>query len=97
MTPALCPLPPKPAPATSTGEEITADQARLVLQHFGHRAPGRPDRSSTWNGRLVTLIAEADAANRIPLARAYPGLVAAVQLVRTSPTGIRTLHAIAAY
>ncbi|MGV9427139.1 hypothetical protein ACWDO7_22985 [Streptomyces sp. NPDC003656] len=45
----------------------------------------------------MTLIAEADAANRVTLARAYPGLVAAVQLIRTSPTGIHTLHAIAAH
>ncbi|MFJ4787632.1 hypothetical protein [Streptomyces sp. NPDC088794] len=90
---ASCPVPPS-APAADEQPLITAEDARIVLQHYGHPASG-PDRTSTFRGRVVALIAEADAANRLALYRSYPPLVAAVQLARTSPTGIDTLHAIA--
>ena len=94
---APCPPPPRP-PAEPRGDHlpdtISRDDARLVLQHFGHPTPG-PDTVGTFRGRLIALIAEADAAHRRCLTRAYPGLVVAVQLARTSPTGIDTLHAIA--
>jgi hypothetical protein len=93
---ATCPIPPRPAPA---GEQlqISPDDARLVLQHFGHQTPGAgaPCRTGTFRGRLVALIAEADRANRAVLAGAYPTLVGAVQLARSSPTGIDTLLTIA--
>ncbi|MER8030654.1 hypothetical protein ABTZ78_17045 [Streptomyces bauhiniae] len=91
---ASCPPPAKPL---SNDAVITADDASRALEHFGHGLPGAPDRTTGWTGRLIALIAEADAGNRCALSRAYPGLVAAVQLARTSPTGIDTLRAIARY
>ncbi|MDT0435674.1 MULTISPECIES: hypothetical protein [Streptomyces] len=92
MSTASCAVPPHPVPAA--GARITAADAVHVLQHFGHSTPG-PDRRATFRGRLTALVAEADHANRMALATGYPGLVAAVQLARTSPTGISTLRTIA--
>lgn len=92
-----CPVPAafQPEPADDEHPAITRDDARLVLQHLGYNLPGIPDKTRTFRGRLVALIAEADTANRTALARSYPALVAAVQLARCSPTGIDTLHTIA--
>lgn len=84
----------RPEPGAAEHTAITPDDARLVLQHLGYAVPG-PDRTGTFRGRLVALIAEADITNRLALGRSYPTLVAAMQLARTSPTGIDTLHAIA--
>ncbi|MGW0800329.1 hypothetical protein [Streptomyces sp. NPDC002692] len=82
------------APVDLRREEIRPDEARLVLQCYGHDVPG-PDRTTTFAGRLVTLIAEADHAGQRAFALAFPTLTAAVQLARHSPTGIDTLRAIA--
>lgn len=92
-----CPPPPHPATGhpTRRAEAISPDDARLVLQYFGHAPLGAPATADSFHRRLVALIAEADVHHRRALARAYPALVAAVQLARTSPTGITTLHAIA--
>ncbi|WP_019060030.1 hypothetical protein [Streptomyces prunicolor] len=97
MTTTTCPVPTAFQPGGVDDEHpaITRDDARLVLQHLGYTLPGIPDKTHTFRGRLVALIAEADTANRIALARSYPALVAAVRLTRCSPTGIDTLHAIA--
>lgn len=84
-----------PAPVGDEHLAITPDDARLVLQHLAYTLPGIPDKTGTFRGRLVALIAEADTANRTALTRSYPVLVAAVQLAKCSPTGIDTLHAIA--
>ncbi|MFC8676753.1 hypothetical protein ACFUEN_29210 [Streptomyces griseorubiginosus] len=93
--PAPCAAVPGAKPSGADQPVISTADARLVLQHFGHTAPERPDQARTFRGRLVTLIAEADEANLISLASGYPGLVGAVQLARFSPTGITTLRAIA--
>ncbi|MCI3277575.1 hypothetical protein [Streptomyces cylindrosporus] len=93
-----CPPPPRPAPAPTpagVSEAISAADTLLVLQHFGYHPPGRPDQTSNFRERLVALIAGADTTHRRHFARAYPALVAAVQLARSSPTGIDTLHTIA--
>jgi len=76
-------------------DAIGPQDALIVLQHFGHTTPGVPDMTGTFRGRLVALIAEADAHDQRHLANAYPALVAAVRLAVSSPTGIATLHAIA--
>ncbi|MFE5140382.1 hypothetical protein ACFRDV_22340 [Streptomyces fagopyri] len=82
------------APVDLRREEIRPDDARLVLQHYGHDVPG-PDRSDTYSARLVTLIVEADYVQERAFAAAFPALTAAVRLARYSPTGIATLRAIA--
>ncbi|MFJ8006155.1 hypothetical protein [Streptomyces fagopyri] len=84
-----------PCPSADTRrEQIRPTDARLVLQHYGHPVPG-PDRTTTFAGRLVAFIDEADHAGQRAFALAFPALTAAVQLARYSPTGITTLRAIA--
>lgn len=78
---------------TAPAQVVSRADAQHVLFVCGHEGQGRPPGSFTT--ALITAIRLADTRHRARLARAYPGLVAAVQLATDSAHGIELLGAIA--